>query len=147
MSDLNRAIEIAVQAHAGQVDKAGAPYILHPLRVMMRMETPETMMAAVLHDVVEDTDWTLEALKQEGFSPKVLDAVEHLTWRPEEEYEDFLERVTQNSMACAIKVADLEDNMDLTRIEKPGQKDFDRVKKYHKARKNLLLFTKSFGPV
>ncbi|ACL03330.1 metal dependent phosphohydrolase [Desulfatibacillum aliphaticivorans] len=133
MSDLDRALEIAVQAHKGQKDKAGAPYVLHPLRLMMRMHSPEALMAAVLHDVVEDTDWTLDDLKKEGFSEEVLEALDHLTWRQDEKYGEYIERLKSNPLARVIKLADLEDNMDLTRIARPSAKDFERVRKYHKA--------------
>ncbi|MBI9076114.1 MAG: GTP pyrophosphokinase [Desulfatibacillum sp.] len=133
MSNLDRALEIAVYAHKGQVDKAGASYILHPLRVMMTMTSPEARIAAVLHDVVEDTEWTLKALEDEGFSSTVLEALDCLTLRPNEKYAAYVERVGQNALARAIKLADLKDNMDLTRIANPVPKDFERVRKYHQA--------------
>jgi (p)ppGpp synthase/HD superfamily hydrolase len=81
MTTLEDAISIAAQAHKGQKDKAGAPYLLHPLRMMLRMNSEAPMIAAVLHDVVEDSDWTLEQLREKGFSDEVLDAVECLTHR------------------------------------------------------------------
>lgn len=81
MSTIERAIEIAARAHAGQVDKAGAPYILHPLRVMLAVKTEEQQMAAVLHDVVEDTEVTFNELRAEGFAANVLEAVKALTKR------------------------------------------------------------------
>ena len=115
------------------MDKAGDPYILHPLRVMMQMKTLQARVAAVLHDVVEDTDWTLEALAREGFSSTILEALDHLTWRPDEKYGDYIERAGQNTLARKVKLADLKDNMDLTRIAAPVSKDFERVKKYHQA--------------
>ena len=127
------AISIAAQAHKGQKDKAGAPYLLHPLRMMMRMTSEAAMMAAVLHDVVEDTDWTLERLRQEGFSDEVLEAVDCLTHREGESYEEFVARVRANPMARQVKIADLEDNMNIRRMSRLGAKDLERLEKYHRA--------------
>src|SRR5918912_706704 len=104
------AVSIAARAHRGQKDKAGAPYLLHPLRMMLRMDSEAAMMAAVLHDVVEDTDWTLERLRGEGFPDEVLGAVDCLTHRDGESYQDFVERVRTNPVARQVKIADLEDN-------------------------------------
>ena len=127
------AVSIAARAHRGQKDKAGAPYLLHPLRMMMRMETESAMMAAVLHDVVEDTEWTLERLREAGFSDEVLEAVDCLTHREGESYEQFVERVRTNAIARQIKIADLEDNMNVRRINQLGPRDLERLEKYHRA--------------
>jgi len=127
---LSRAIEIAASAHATQVDKGGAPYVLHPLRMMMKQTTEAAMIVAVLHDVVEDTPWTLEKLRAEGFSEDVLEAVACLTKRKGEDYADFIARAGVNPIARQVKLADLEDNMDLRRIPEPGEKDFKRLAKY-----------------
>lgn len=127
------AISIAAQAHKGQKDKAGAPYLLHPVRMMLRMNSEAAMMAAVLHDVVEDTAWTLEQLREEGFSDEVLKAVDCLTHRDGESYQEFIERVRANPIARQVKVADLEDNMNLQRINQIGSKDLERLEKYHQA--------------
>jgi (p)ppGpp synthase/HD superfamily hydrolase len=133
VSSLARAVAIAADAHKDQVDKYGAPYILHPLRVMMRMGTEEAMMAAVLHDVVEDSAWTLEGLKAEGFSEAVLEAVDRLTKRGGESYEVFIERAMGSPLARLVKLADLEDNMDPKRIRELSERDWERLKKYHRA--------------
>jgi (p)ppGpp synthase/HD superfamily hydrolase len=135
MSTLERAIAIASQAHEGQVDKAGAPYILHPLRMMLSVDTPEARMAAVLHDVVEDTQVSLEELRAEGFSEAVIEAVEALTRRPEEEndYDAFIRRVAPNPLARTVKLADLRDNCDISRIAQPTEKDWRRIEKYKRA--------------
>jgi (p)ppGpp synthase/HD superfamily hydrolase len=136
MKSLERAIAIAVEAHAGVADKAGSPYVLHPLRMMLRMETEAEMMAAVLHDVVEDGDgWTLKRLAAEGIPPVVVEAVRFLTKRPEEEadYEAFIRRAGRNPLARRVKLADLEDNMDLRRIVNPTERDFARLEKYRSA--------------
>lgn len=130
---LERAIAIAATAHAGQVDKGGAPYILHPLKVMLRMSTLEERIVAVLHDVVEDCDISLEDLRQEGFSEVVLTAIESLTKVPGESYEDFVERAAQNPIGRVVKLADLEENSDLSRIASPSWEDLERIEKYRRA--------------
>ena len=133
MATVEDAVAIAARAHRGQRDKAGAPYLLHPLRLMLRMETEAAMMAAVLHDVVEDTDWTLGRLREEGFSDEVLEAVDCLTHREGESYQEFVERVRTNPIARQVKIADLEDNMNIRRINQLGTKDLERLEKYHRA--------------
>lgn len=135
MATLERAIALAAQAHEGQVDKAGAPYILHPLRMMLSVDTPEARMAAVLHDVVEDTPVSLEELRAEGFSEVVVGAIEALTKRPEEEddYDAFIRRVAPNPLARQVKLADLRDNCDVSRIAQPTEKDGRRIEKYKRA--------------
>ena len=133
MATLERAIEIAVKAHAGQVDKAGQPYVLHPLRMMLAVTTPEARLAAVLHDVVEDTAVTLDELRAEGFPASVLEAVDALTKRENEDYEAFIRRVAPNPIAREVKLADLRDNSDLSRIAEPTERDFARVEKYRRA--------------
>ncbi len=133
MATLEKAIQIAAQAHAGQKDKSGAPYVLHPLRMMMRMESETAMIAAVLHDVVEDSDWTLEQLRGEGFSEEVLQAVDCLTNRDGESYDEFIARAETNAIARQVKIADLEDNMNVKRIGEMSPKDLARIEKYHRA--------------
>ena len=133
MATIEDAISIAAQAHKGQKDKAGDPYLLHPLRMMLRMNSEGAMMAAVLHDVVEDTGWTLEQLREEGFPDEVLEAVDCLTHRSGESYQEFVERVQTNPIARQVKIADLEDNMNIRRISQLGTKDLERLEKYHKA--------------
>ena len=130
---LERAIAIAATAHAGQVDKGGAPYILHPLKVMLRMSTLEERIVAVLHDVVEDCDISLEDLRQEGFSEEVLTAIESVTKVPDESYEDFVERAARNPIGRVVKLADLEENSDLSRIASPSWEDLERIEKYRRA--------------
>lgn len=127
-----KALAIALCAHQGQKDKAGAPYILHPLRVMMRMETELEMVAAVLHDVVEDSALTVEDLYREGIPEAAVKAVVHLTRGEGESYDEFIERVKQNEIARKVKLADLEDNMDIRRIARPTEEDLERLEKYRK---------------
>src|ERR1700761_6869948 len=109
MSTLERAIALAATVHAGQRDKAGAPYILHPLRMMLKMKTVETQMAAVLHDVVEDCGVTPALLAHEGFPVSVIEAVGALTKKvingSEEPYEEFIRRAAQNPIARLVKLA------------------------------------------
>ena len=138
MSTLERAIEIAAAAHAGQTDKAGQPYILHPLRVMFRVETDEERMAAVLHDVVEDTPVTLERLIAEGFPPSVVAAVDALTKRSGETRVDAARRAAKEDIARIVKLADNAENMDLSRIANPSEKDYARVEEYKAVRAILL---------
>jgi (p)ppGpp synthase/HD superfamily hydrolase len=133
MANLEEAIGIAVQAHRGQTDKAGAPYILHPLRMMFAVQTDAERMAAVLHDVVEDTDWTLDALRERGFPEHVVTAVDHLTRREGESYEAFVLRAAAHPVARRVKVADLEDNMDVRRTGTVSADDLERLAKYHRA--------------
>ncbi|MBC8103927.1 MAG: HD domain-containing protein [Cytophagales bacterium] len=138
MSTLERAVEIAARAHAGQVDKAGAPYLLHPLRLMLSVRTPWEQMAAVLHDVVEDTRVTLDDLRAEGFAAEVITAVEALTKRPGESRLEAAGRAAQDPVATTVKLADLADNMDLSRIPSPTERDYQRLKEYEQVRALLL---------
>ena len=133
MSDLQRAIEIAVEAHRGQVQKSGLPYVLHPLALMGAVASVDAKMAAVLHDVVEDTPWTLDDLRAEGYSETVVDALDCLTHRDGESYDDYLDRIAVNELAREVKLADLNDNMNARRIPKLQPKDLDRLGKYHRA--------------
>lgn len=133
MSTLERAIAIAAQAHAGQTDKAGAPYILHPLRMMLTLSTDAERITAVLHDVIEDTPWTLADLRAEGFREEVLAALESVTKREGEDYETFIQRSAQNRIGRRVKLADLHDNSNISRIPSPTKKDFARLEKYKRA--------------
>ena len=139
MSTRQRAIEIATEAHKGQFDKAGKDYIGHPLRVMDMGKTEEEKIAGVLHDLVEDTPWTFEALEAEGFSQEIIVALKCVTKLSENEnYDDFIERVKKNPLAVAVKINDLTDNMDIRRLPYLSDKDIKRLKKYLKAYKKLI---------
>ena len=133
MSTLELAIVIATEAHAGDRDKGGAPYIFHPLRLMLGMTTETEQITAVLHDVVEDSDWTLNQLRAEGFSEEVVRAVDHVTRRSDETYDAFAQRAGDNPVAARVKAADLMDNLDLSRIASPTEKDHARLAKYERA--------------
>lgn len=130
---LAKAIRIAAAAHEGQVDKAGQPYILHVLRVMFGCTSPAAQVAAALHDVVEDTDWTLDDLRAEKFGETVVDIVDALTRREGEDYFDFARRAAATPLSREVKRADLLDNMDVRRIAQPTEKDWERLKRYRKA--------------
>ena len=135
---LERAIEIAVEAHKGQVDKGGSPYILHPLRVMMSVDLELEKIVAVLHDVVEDSNWTFEDLLAEGFSIEVIEALQSVTKEsPDEDYDLFIQRAIHNPIGRKVKLADLRDNLDVTRITELAEKDIQRINKYKKALKIL----------
>lgn len=130
--NLNRAIQIAVAAHDGQVDKAGAPYVLHPLRVMLSLESDDEKIVGVLHDVAEDCEgWSLERLQQEGFSDAVIDALRSVTKSPDDiDYYAFVHRAAQNRIGKKVKIADIQDNLDVKRLETIRDKDTDRLNKY-----------------
>jgi len=138
---LEDAIAIAARVHQGQIDKAGAPYILHPLRLMMRMTSIPAMIVAVLHDVVEDSDpadkWTMERLREAGFSDEILKAIDGVTSRDGESYDQFIDRASSNSLARQVKVSDLEDNLNTLRIKDLRPKDLERIEKYHRSWQKL----------
>jgi Guanosine polyphosphate pyrophosphohydrolases/synthetases len=138
MSALEQAIALAAQKHAGQKDKAGQPYILHLLRVMMQMETEEERIVAVLHDILEDTNTAVSELYDHGFDTTIVFAVIALTKRKDEDYYEFIERVSKNDLARRVKLADLKDNMNWDRIQNPSEKDMERMQKYQKAYYMLL---------
>lgn len=134
MSTLERAIAIAAEAHAGQTDKGGQPYVLHPLRVMLRVATESERIAAVLHDVVEDSDVSLEALSAQGFSDDVVCAVEALTKRPGETRLEAAHRAAANAIARVVKLADNAENLDVSRIPEPTPGDLARLVEYRQVR-------------
>src|SRR5205085_1061747 len=120
---LEKAIGIASEAHQGQKDRYGAPYITHAIRVMERLDDPTEKVVGILHDVVEDTDWSFEDLRKEGFPQSILDALDCVTKRDGEAYDDFVKRSASNALAKAVKLADLEDNMDLGRFPEVTEQD------------------------
>lgn len=132
-----RALEIAKAAHDGQTDKAGRPYVEHPIHLAEMMATEEETCTALLHDVVEDSDWTIDDLASAGFSETILSAVSTLTHDDGSPYFDYIERVRENPLAAKVKVADLQHNSDLGRIESPTEKDHQRLAKYAKALRML----------
>lgn len=135
--DIEIAISIALKAHKGQVDKGGNPYILHPLAVMNRVETIEEKIVAVLHDVVEDTEVTIDQLRETGFSEEILEAINLLTRAKEDSYEEFIDKTLKNRIARNVKIADIKENMKLSRIQDPSEQDYMRLEKYKKALERL----------
>ena len=148
--NLENAIKIAVEAHTGQVDKEGNPYILHPLRVMLSLDREEERIVGVLHDVVEDcAGWSWERLEAEGFSKEIIQALKSVSKTPEEEaeyrslpedqkldhYLQFIERAKANKIGRQVKAADIKDNLDISRIDDITQKDIHRLNRYKAALK------------
>lgn len=141
LSLLDDAILLATRVHAGQVDMAGAPYILHPLRVMLGCIFEEDRIAAVLHDAHEDGGVTIEYIL-EHFGKRVADAVEALSRKPDESYSVFITRCGQNEIARRVKLEDLKDNLDQTRLgREPTEEDSRRLRKYAKARRSLIMMS------
>jgi (p)ppGpp synthase/HD superfamily hydrolase len=137
--NLERAIEIAVSAHKGVKDKGGNPYILHPLRVMLSLNSEEEKIVGVLHDVVEDAeDWTFEKLQDEGFSTLILEGLKSVTKTSEDEnYNEFVQRALANTIGRQVKIADIKDNLDVTRLDILTEKDVKRIQSYKKSLKIL----------
>ena len=136
--NLENAIRIAAEAHKDQKDRYGAPYLGHVTRVMNAGKTDDERIIGVLHDIVEDTDWTFEQLEQEGFSKLVVEAVRCLSkTSDEEDYDHFIERIKTNPLAIKVKLYDLTDNMDIRRMNEVKDKDVERLNKYLKAYKML----------
>jgi hypothetical protein len=134
VSTLERAIAVAAEAHAGQLDKAGAPYILHPLRMMLSMSSIDERIVAALHDVCEDCfGWTFDRLRSEGFSDRIIEGLKSVTKREAEDYDDFVCRSAANPIGRCVKLADLHDNCDLSRIAVPTERDLKRIEKYRRA--------------
>lgn len=138
MKMLALAIQMAARAHAYETDKANDPYIMHPVRVMLACGSQTDKICAVLHDVIEDTELTLEVLREAGFAEEVLEIVDALSKREEEMYDEYIARLLNNNAACRIKLADLCDNTNLNRIPKPSKKDIRRVEKYTRAAKKII---------
>ena len=128
---LDLAIKIAAEQHYGQLDKSGQPYIIHPISVMMKMDTIEEKIVAILHDVVEDTAISIRHLIDMGFSNIVVDAINSISKREFEKSESYYDRVISNRIATKVKMADLEHNMSFPRLLTVTKKDLERVKYYH----------------
>jgi len=136
-STLEDAIALAVEAHKGQRDQNGQPYVLHPLRGMFSCDTEIERIVAVLHDVIEDTPHTFDDLRKRGYSEEVIAALDCVTKREGENYEQFVERAAANPIARQVKLADLKDNMDVRRLSAIQDRDAERLRKYLKAWKRL----------
>lgn len=133
MKLIEKSLSIALRAYAGKTDKAGREYIHHPLRIMAKMKTDAEMSVALLHDVLEDSDITAEQLLAEGIPAEVVEAVQCLSKNENEDYQDFVGRTKKNELAAKIKIADIEDNIDVLRLPSLDDYDLTRVQKYHSA--------------
>lgn len=138
MSTIEKALILAAKKHAGQTDKGNHPYILHPLRLMLKMQTSEQQIVAILHDILEDTDTTVVDLISLGFNHDIIEAIQLLTKKDGESRIDAAYRVVQNPIARAVKLADVSDNMDLSRIKNPSVKDRLRLEEYQQVQKILV---------
>ena len=149
MSLINDAIALATKAHAGQTDKAGASYIQHVLRVVERCRTPDAKVVAALHDVVEDCGdaYSFESLSEQ-FPAHIVEALRCVTKTHEDEpYEEFIRRAVGNDLAREVKLADLEDNLDVTRLTEVTERDARRLTTYLNARQILLKHGQRVRPV
>ena len=135
---LSKAIQLAAYWHKGQVDKGGAPYILHPIRVMMSMESETDKIVAVLHDVLEDTELKKDDLRAHKFSAEIREAVDAVSRRPEENYFDFIRRAAANPIARRVKLADIADNLDPKRVVPTDPNGPSRRQRYKKALTMLM---------
>ena len=137
MNDYNelydRALKIAIQAHRDQKDKSGRDYIMHPIRVAERCNDPKARIVALLHDTIEDTEISVDYLREQGFPEEIVNGILSVTKRKGESYEDFVRRAAENGIGRIVKKADLEDNMDIRRLSEISEKDVERLRKYLKA--------------
>ena len=129
----DRALQIAIQAHRGQKDKSGREYVMHPIRVAERCINPRAKIVALLHDTIEDTEVTVDYLREQGFPGEIISGVLSVTKQEGEDYETFVARAAENPIGREVKIADLEDNMDIRRLEVLTDEDVTRLKKYLKA--------------
>ncbi len=128
-----RALKLCFEAHKDQVDKSGLPYVFHPFHLAEQMQDENTTITALLHDVVEDTDYTLEDLRDMGFGDEVMEALSYLTHDPKVPYMEYVAKIRENDIARAVKLADLRHNSDTTRMDQVDQKALERVQKYAQA--------------
>lgn len=127
------ALKLCFEAHKDQIDKSGMPYVFHPFHLAEQMQDEETTIVALLHDLIEDTDYTIEDLREMGFGERVLAAIALMTHAPEVPYMDYVAQIKTNSIARAVKLADLRHNSDVSRLDFVTAKDEARVEKYKKA--------------
>ena len=139
-----KALRLCFEAHKNQLDKSGMPYVFHPFHLAEQMETEETVVAALLHDVMEDTDYTAEDLKEMGFDGDVLDALLLLTHQDGVDYMDYVKKIKSNPIARAVKLADLTHNSDLTRLDVVDEKALERkiTREYQRASRGVLFLRK-----
>lgn len=128
-----KALKLCFEAHRDQLDKSGMPYVFHPFHLAEQMDTEEKVVVALLHDVIEDTDYTIEDLSEMGFGKEIIDAITLLTHAPDVEYMDYVRNIKKNPIAKAVKLADLAHNSDPTRLEVLDEYAVKRNEKYSKA--------------
>ena len=133
-----KALQISFYAHKNQVDKSNLPYVYHPFHVAEQMKDETSTIVALLHDVVEDTNMTLEDIEKQGFSKEVIDALKCMTHEDNIDYEEYIKNIAMNPIAIKVKLADIEHNMDTNRLNAITDKDLERVKKYKKCYKYLI---------
>lgn len=127
------ALKLCFEAHKDQVDKSGLPYVFHPFHLAEQMQDENTTIVALLHDVVEDTDYTLDDLRATGFDDEVIGALSYMTHDPAVSYMDHVAKIREHAIARKVKLADLRHNSDITRLDHVDQKALDRVAKYAQA--------------
>ena len=128
-----QALKLCFEAHKDQVDKSGLPYVFHPFHLAEQMQDENTTIVALLHDVVEDTEYTLDDLRAMGFGDEVMEALSYMTHDPAVPYMEYVARIRENDIARRVKLADLRHNSDITRLDSIDQKALDRVAKYAQA--------------
>lgn len=132
-----RALKLSYEAHKDQVDKSGVPYVFHPFHLAEQMQDEATTCVALLHDIIEDTDYTLDDLSSKGFSDEIVSAIVRMTHNKSVPYMEYIARIAENPIAKAVKLADLKHNSDLSRLDIVAEKDLKRVRKYKAAIKLL----------
>ena len=137
-----KALKLCYEAHKNQFDKSGLPYVFHPFHLAEQMTDEDTTVVALLHDVVEDTEYTDEDLKNMGFNQNVIDAILMMTHDKENPYEEYVLKLKENPIARTVKLADLRHNSDLTRLNNVTEKDLKRVEKYKKSIEILSMWCK-----
>ena len=135
------ALKIAIRAHEGQKDKSGREYVMHPIRVAERCKDPKAKIVALLHDTLEDTDVTMEYLREQGFPEEIVEGIISVTKHEGETYEEFVRRASKNPIGKEVKMADLEDNMDIRRLKEITDEDVIRLRKYLQAWQYLTDLT------
>lgn len=146
MNYIKKALEIAVKAHSNQLDKGGNPYIFHPIRVALNCQTEEEKIVALLHDVIEDTDTSIEQLEAEGFSKEILESIICLTKKECEDYMSFIKRVATNRTATNVKLQDLADNMDTSRLNGKKHWKYETYQQATEYLKSTVLHDKNQEP-
>lgn len=128
-----KALKLCFEAHKNQTDKSGMPYVFHPFHLAKQMKTEETTIVALLHDLIEDTNYTIEDLTNMGFNKSITDAILLMTHSDDVDYMNYVRAIKENPIAKAVKLADLNHNSDLTRLDIVDEKSLKRREKYQKA--------------